>query len=241
MSGIRVGLGFDIHRLEEGRPCVLGGVELPHPTGPAGHSDGDAVLHAVTDAVTGAAGLDDIGTLFPDDDPRWKGADSRALLRAAVELAADAGWRPGNVDVVIATEGPKIKPHRAAIRASLAELLGLGVDDVNVKGKTLEGMTELAEGRAVTVRGVPDDPRPARRLGGLIASGVGRAVGERTAAVVWSSSRGAARGSRCVSPCPAAPRTRGGSAAPDPRRTRHAPSGRGVPPEGGGGAGPHPP
>ena len=154
MSEIRVGLGFDIHRLEEGRPCVLGGVELPHTTGPAGHSDGDAVLHAITDAVTGAAGLDDIGTLFPDDDPRWKGADSRALLRAAVELAADAGWRPGNVDVVIATEGPKIKPHRAAIRTSLADLLGLGVDDVNVKGKTLEGMTELAEGRAVTVHAV---------------------------------------------------------------------------------------
>ena len=154
MSGIRVGLGFDIHRLEEGRPCVLGGVELPHPTGPAGHSDGDAVLHAITDAVTGAAGLDDIGTLFPDDDPRWKGADSRALLRAAVELAAEAGWRPGNVDVVIAPEGPKIKPHRAAIRASLAELLGLDADDVNVKGKTLEGMTELAGGRAVTVQAV---------------------------------------------------------------------------------------
>lgn len=154
MSGIRVGLGFDIHRLEEGRPCVLGGVELPHSTGPAGHSDGDAVLHAITDAVTGAAGLDDIGTLFPDDDPRWKGADSGMLLRAAVELAADAGWCPGNVDVVIATEGPKIKPHRAAIRASLADLLGIDVDDVNVKGKTLEGMTDLAGGRAVTVHAV---------------------------------------------------------------------------------------
>lgn len=151
---VRIGLGFDIHRLEEGRDCWLGGVKLPHPTGPAGHSDGDAVLHALTDAVTGAAGLDDIGTLFPDDDPRWKDADSRDLLRGALELVAESGWRPGNVDVVIATEGPKIKPHRAAMRASLAELLGLDVDAVNVKGKTLEGMTELAGGRAVTVHAV---------------------------------------------------------------------------------------
>lgn len=151
---VRVGLGFDIHRLEEGRPCVLGGIELPHPAGPAGHSDGDAVLHALTDAITGAAGLDDIGTLFPDDDPRWKGADSRELLRAALELARDAGWAPSNVDVVIATEGPRIKPHRAAMRASLAELLGLEPGAVNVKGKTLEGLTELSGGRAVTVQAV---------------------------------------------------------------------------------------
>ena len=151
---LRIGLGFDIHRLVEGRPCVLGGVELPHPTGPSGHSDGDAVLHALTDAVTGAAGLDDIGTLFPDDDPRWKDADSKELLRAALELALEAGWAPVNVDVVIATEGPRIKPHRAAMRARLAELLGLDPGAVNVKGKTLEGLTELSGGRAVTVHAV---------------------------------------------------------------------------------------
>ena len=155
MSGIRVPASASTSTAWRRAARASSAASSFHPTGPAGHSDGDAVLHAaITDAVTGAAGST-VGTLFPEDDPRWKGADSRALLRAAVELAADAGWRPGNVDVVIATEGPKIKPHRAAIRASLAELLGLGVDDVNVKGKTLEGMTELsAEGRAVTVHAV---------------------------------------------------------------------------------------
>jgi 2-C-methyl-D-erythritol 2,4-cyclodiphosphate synthase len=151
---IRVGLGTDIHRLEKGRPCILGGIELPHPKGPRGHSDGDAVLHALTDAVTGAAGLDDIGTLFPDDDPKWKGANSRDLLREAVALAAAKGWHVVNADIVIATEGPKIKPHRAAMRASIAELLGVDSDAVNVKGKTLEGLTELSEGRAVSVHAV---------------------------------------------------------------------------------------
>lgn len=151
---MRIGLGTDIHRLVEGRPCMLGGIELPHPTGPSGHSDGDAVLHAITDAITGAAGLDDIGTLFPDDDPRHKDADSKNLLRSAVQLVLDAGWKIGNVDLVIGTEGPKIKPHRAAMRKSLAALLGVDVDQVNVKGKTLEGMTELAHGNAVSVQAV---------------------------------------------------------------------------------------
>lgn len=151
---IRIGLGTDVHRLVEGRPCILGGIELPHPTGPQGHSDGDAVLHALTDAVTGAAGLDDIGTLFPDDDPKWKDANSQELLAEATSMVAKSGWRIINVDVVISTEGPKIKPHRAAMRASLARILGVEIDQVNVKGKTLEGMTELAGGRAVSVQAV---------------------------------------------------------------------------------------
>lgn len=151
---MRVGLGFDLHRLEEGRPCILGGVHLPHPTGPRGHSDGDAVLHALTDAVTGAAGLDDIGTLFPDDDPKWRGADSAALLAEAVRLVAEAGWALVNVDVVIATEGPRIKPHRAAMRARIGELCGLEAGAVNVKGKTLEGMGALAGGKGVAVQAV---------------------------------------------------------------------------------------
>lgn len=151
---MRIGLGFDLHRLEEGRPCILGGVELPHPSGPAGHSDGDAVLHALVDAVTGAAGLDDVGTLFPDDDERWKGADSAELLRAAVELAREAGYSVVNVDVVIATEGPRIGPHRAAMRARMADLLGVSADAVNVKGKSLEGMGALAGGAGVAVQAV---------------------------------------------------------------------------------------
>lgn len=149
---LRVGLGFDVHRLEEGRPCVLGGVTLPHPTGPAGHSDGDAVLHALTDAVTGAAGLDDIGTLFPDDDPRWEGADSAALLQEAMRLVGEAGWALVNVDAVIATEGPRIKPHRAAMRERIGTLCGLDPGAVNVKGKTLEGMGALAGGAGVAVQ-----------------------------------------------------------------------------------------
>ncbi|MEM6567166.1 MAG: 2-C-methyl-D-erythritol 2,4-cyclodiphosphate synthase [Planctomycetota bacterium] len=151
---MRVGLGFDVHRLVEGRPCILGGVTLPHPTGPSGHSDGDAVLHALTDAVTGAAGLDDIGTLFPDDDPEWKDADSAALLAEALRLVRESGWQLVNVDVVIATEGPRIKPHRAAMRASVAAICGIDADAVNVKGKTLEGMGALAGGAGVAVQAV---------------------------------------------------------------------------------------
>jgi len=151
---VRVGLGFDVHRLEPGRPCILGGIELPHATGPVGHSDGDAVLHAVCDAVLGAAGLDDLGTLFPDTDPKWKGAPSSELLSTCVAHARDAGFRVVNLDLVIATEGPRIAPHRAAMRARIAELCGVEAGAINVKGKTLEGLGALAEGRGVAVQAV---------------------------------------------------------------------------------------
>lgn len=151
---IRVGLGFDVHRLVEGRPCLLGGIELPHPAGPAGHSDGDAVLHAVCDAVLGAAGLDDLGTLFPDSDPRWSGACSADLLSECVGWARDAGWTPVNVDLVIATEGPRIAPHRQRMRERIGGLLGIDPDAVNVKGKTLEGLGALAGGAGVAVQAV---------------------------------------------------------------------------------------
>jgi 2-C-methyl-D-erythritol 2,4-cyclodiphosphate synthase len=147
----RVGIGFDIHRLEAGRRCVLGGIELPHASGPLGHSDGDAVLHALADAVLGAAGLDDLGTLFSDKDPRWKGADSAALLTECMSRVRAAGWRVENADIVIATEGPRIAPHRAAMRARIASLLGVEVDAVNVKGKSLEGLGALANGAGVAV------------------------------------------------------------------------------------------
>jgi 2-C-methyl-D-erythritol 2,4-cyclodiphosphate synthase len=150
----RIGLGFDLHRLEAGRPCMLGGIELPHPTGPLGHSDGDAVLHALADAVLGAAGLDDLGTLFSDQDPRWKGADSATLLTECVARVHAAGWRVENVDIVIATEGPRIAPHRAAMRARIAALLGVAIDAVNVKGKSLEGLGALANGAGVAVQAV---------------------------------------------------------------------------------------
>jgi len=151
---VRVGLGFDLHRLVAGRPCVLGGVELPHDTGPAGHSDGDAVLHAIADALLGAAGLDDLGTLFPDTNAAHAGADSRALLRTVLERVRAEGWSVGNVDVVVATEGPRIAPHRGELRASIAGLLGVDPGAVNVKGKTLEGLGALAGGTGVAVQAV---------------------------------------------------------------------------------------
>ena len=150
----RVGLGFDVHRLEEGRPCILGGVTIDHPKGPTGHSDGDAVLHAIIDALTGAAGLDDVGTLFPDTDDAWKGADSARLLEAVVERVRNAGFQIGNVDVVIATEGPRIAPVRADMRERIGALLGVDASAVNVKGKTLEGLGALAEGRGVAVQAI---------------------------------------------------------------------------------------
>lgn len=151
---LRVGIGFDVHRLVNGRPCVLGGIVLDHPRGPLGHSDGDAVLHAIADALLGAAGLDDLGTLFPDSDARWKNAASTVLLEEVIQRVKKAGYRPANVDVVIATEGPKIAPHRARMRASIAKLIGLEVDAVNVKGKSLEGLGALAGGQGVAAQAV---------------------------------------------------------------------------------------
>jgi 2-C-methyl-D-erythritol 4-phosphate cytidylyltransferase/2-C-methyl-D-erythritol 2,4-cyclodiphosphate synthase len=150
----RIGLGFDVHRLVEGRRCVLGGIELPHASGPLGHSDGDAVLHAIGDALLGAAGLDDLGSLYSDSDPKWKDADSATLLTEVAARVRSAGWRVANVDVVIATEGPRIAPHRAAMRARIAELIGIEADAVNVKGKTFEGFGELARGAGVAVQAV---------------------------------------------------------------------------------------
>jgi 2-C-methyl-D-erythritol 2,4-cyclodiphosphate synthase len=154
MGRLRVGLGFDVHRLVDGRECILGGVRLPHDKGPLGHSDGDAVLHAVADALLSAAGLDDLGTLYSDKDPRWRGADSARLLEDVVARVRAKGWRVENVDVVVATEGPRIAPHRAAMRARIGALLELDPDAVGVKGKTLEGLGSFAQGAAVVVHAV---------------------------------------------------------------------------------------
>ncbi len=139
-SGVpRIGLGFDSHRLEAGRPCRLGGVELECEVGPVGHSDADALLHALADAVLGGAGLDDLGSRYPDTDPRWQGADSTAFVRAAVADAAAQGLRVVSADLVVVCDRPRLAPHRARIRAVLAELLQLPLDRVNLKGKTTEG------------------------------------------------------------------------------------------------------
>ena len=151
---LRVGCGFDVHRLAPGRPCILGGVELDHPHGPVGHSDGDAVLHALADALLGAAGLEDLGTLFPDTDARWKDASSARLLTEVVQRVAEAGFGVVNVDMVIATEGPRIAPVRNEMRASIASLLRVEIGCVNVKGKSLEGLGALAGGAGVAAHAV---------------------------------------------------------------------------------------
>ena len=127
----RVGQGYDVHQLVEGRKLILGGVEIPHSTGLLGHSDADALLHAITDALLGAVGLGDIGRHFPDTDPRYKGADSRVLLRAAVGLLAERGWRPVNVDATLIAQQPKLAPHAAAMVANVAADLGIAADSVN--------------------------------------------------------------------------------------------------------------
>lgn len=154
MIQTRVGLGFDSHRLVEGRPCILGGVLMDHPAGPLGHSDGDAVLHAVMDAVLGAGGFDDLGTLFPDTDETWKDADSSALLRDVCKRVTEAGWMVGNLDLVIATDGPRIAPYRAAMRKNIADCLHIETDCVNVKGKTLEGLGAQSDAAGVIVQAV---------------------------------------------------------------------------------------
>lgn len=146
---MRVGIGYDIHRLAAGRKLVLGGVAIPHPKGLAGHSDGDALLHAVTDALLGAIGLADIGRLFPDTDPKIKGISSAVMLRKVMREAERRGWQVENVDTIILAEEPKIGPHRDKIRASLARLLGVKPGQVNVKAKTMEGLGSIGEKKAL--------------------------------------------------------------------------------------------
>src|SRR5215470_16659686 len=133
MIDVRVGLGYDIHRLVEGRRLVLGGVEIDYGLGLQGHSDADALTHAVIDALLGAAGLGDIGQHFPDTDERWRGADSMGLLRAVVDLLGERGLAIAHVDTTVVMERPKLAPHREAIRESLADALGVATEHVNVK------------------------------------------------------------------------------------------------------------
>jgi 2-C-methyl-D-erythritol 2,4-cyclodiphosphate synthase len=157
---MRVGSGHDTHRLEEGRPLILGGVRVEHARGLAGHSDADVVLHAVTDALLGAAGLGDIGDAFPDTDPAHKDADSRIFLRGALERLNRAGWRVVNVDVTVFAQQPKLGPVKGRIRESLAALLGLPHDAVNVKAKTGEGVGHIGRGEAIGCHAVALIERP---------------------------------------------------------------------------------
>jgi 2-C-methyl-D-erythritol 2,4-cyclodiphosphate synthase len=147
LSGLRIGEGWDTHALVTGRPLVLGGVHIPHSHGLLGHSDADALLHAITDALLGAAGLGDIGRHFPDTDPAYAGADSVQLLQAA-------GYGVLNIDSTIVAQAPKLAPHIPAMRARIAAALGLAVDAVNVKAKTAEKMGPVGEGRAIEARAV---------------------------------------------------------------------------------------
>ena len=150
----RVGQGYDVHRLVEGRKLVLGGVEIPNVTGLLGHSDADALLHAITDALLGAVALGDIGRHFPDTDPRYKGADSRVLLRAAVVLLAEKGWRPINVDATLIAQQPKLAPHTAEMVANIAVDLRIATDCVNIKGKTNEGLGYLGREEAIEAQAI---------------------------------------------------------------------------------------
>jgi 2-C-methyl-D-erythritol 4-phosphate cytidylyltransferase / 2-C-methyl-D-erythritol 2,4-cyclodiphosphate synthase len=152
--GFRIGTGYDSHRFVEGRPLVLGGITIPHHAGLQGHSDADALCHALTDAVLGAAALGDIGRHFPDTDPRWTDADSVELLRGAVELARASGLRIVNVDAVIVAERPRLSPYVDRMRARLAPVLGVPASAVGIKGKTNEGMGETGRGEGLVVHAV---------------------------------------------------------------------------------------
>nr|WP_320131280.1 2-C-methyl-D-erythritol 2,4-cyclodiphosphate synthase [uncultured Holophaga sp.] len=150
---IRIGQGFDVHRFsapEEGRPLVLMGIQVPHDRGLAGHSDADVMLHALMDALLGAAGLGDIGQHFPDTDPAYRGADSAELLKRVMEALAAQGWCVVNADVLLIGERPKVGPHRQAMREHIAPVLGVGTDALNVKATTTEklGFTGRGEGLA---------------------------------------------------------------------------------------------
>lgn len=152
LPDFRIGNGFDVHRLVEGRRCIICGVDIPYEKGLLGHSDADVALHALSDALLGAAALGDIGKYFPDTDPRWKGADSRALLREVVAILAREGFAPVNVDVTIMAQAPKMLPHVPQMRLNIADDLGIDIARVSVKATTTEklGFTGRGEGIAAT-------------------------------------------------------------------------------------------
>ncbi|HWS53518.1 MAG TPA: 2-C-methyl-D-erythritol 2,4-cyclodiphosphate synthase [Pyrinomonadaceae bacterium] len=150
----RIGIGHDTHRLSEGRPLILGGVRVESGRGAEGHSDADALTHAVTDAVLGAMCEGDLGVYFPDGDPRWKGADSLQLLARVMWLAKERGFRVVNVDATVMLERPKLRPHVEEMRARLAGVLGVELEQVSVKAKTGEGLDAVGEWRAVAAQAV---------------------------------------------------------------------------------------
>lgn len=151
---MRVGIGYDIHELMEGRPLILGGVQIPFGKGLVGHSDGDGLLHAIADAILGAAALGDIGQHFPDNDPKYHGADSAKLLGLVADLVAEVGWQVVNVDSNIIAEQPKLAPHFKAMRERIASILNVPVDCVSVKARTNEGIGTIGRGNAISTNAV---------------------------------------------------------------------------------------
>ena len=148
----RIGEGWDVHALVPGRKLIIGGVEIPHTLGLLGHSDADVLLHAITDALVGAAALGDIGTHFPDTDARFKGADSTVLLAEAARRVRAEGWQIGNIDTTVIAQAPKLAPHIAAMRAAIARTLGLELGQVNVKAKTAEKLGPVGQGLSIEAR-----------------------------------------------------------------------------------------
>ncbi|XP_078442594.1 isoprenoid F [Wolffia australiana] len=150
----RVGHGFDLHRLEPGLPLIIGGVNIPHDRGCEAHSDGDVLLHCVVDAILGALGLPDIGQIFPDSDPKWKGAASSVFVKEAVRLMHKAGYELGNLDATLILQRPKLSPHKESIRAVLCDLLGAHPTVINLKAKTHEKVDSLGENRSIAAHTV---------------------------------------------------------------------------------------
>jgi 2-C-methyl-D-erythritol 2,4-cyclodiphosphate synthase len=150
----RAGIGHDLHRLAEGRKLVLGGVEVPFHKGPVGHSDGDALAHAICDALLGAAGLGDIGTHFPDTDPKWKDVSSLRFLERVRDLLAERQLRISHMDAIVITERPKLGPHFPAMREALAKSLGISTSAINLKAKTNEGVDAIGHGEAIAAQAI---------------------------------------------------------------------------------------
>ncbi|PRQ17588.1 putative 2-C-methyl-D-erythritol 2,4-cyclodiphosphate synthase [Rosa chinensis] len=150
----RVGHGFDLHRLEPGYPLIIGGIDIPHDRGCEAHSDGDVLLHCVVDAILGALGLPDIGQIFPDSDPKWRGAASSVFIKEAVKLMHEAGYEIGNLDATLILQRPKLSPHKEVMRANLAKLLGADPSVVNLKAKTHEKVDSLGENRSIAAHTV---------------------------------------------------------------------------------------
>ena len=160
MTSFRIGEGWDVHALVPGRPLVIGGVTIPYHLGLLGHSDADVLLHAITDALLGAAGLGDIGQHFPDTDPRWKGVNSVDLLQATGRLLSEAGWQIGNIDATVVAQAPKLAAHKPAMQTRIAKALGISTHQVNIKAKTAEKLGPVGMGQSIEARAVALIHRP---------------------------------------------------------------------------------